>query len=365
MAEFLFLVIFYGVPFMALFMLRRPRWLAAGVALAILVVAGLFAAVQNSSGDSGLAAFFVLAAALVGFLSGLGARLSLFAMGRAGDGKPLPEKLVGLLFFFGIPLVIYVASYVAQEQSRRRYAPPSDACRSRLHEVKLGDSVLHLPLVPSIHLSEGRSIEKSTMLSTPEKAREFCERTAWKAPRLTAVRIFFSPYETPQHLRAQPPCDHPRPQAWWPALCRFKPARRMEIHGIGLFHIGKYDSRTMLSFELDSGEGSGIPAGRTWTNHPDGFARAQRDGTTFLRAATRAGATSPWIGRCVQQKSTISDEIIWRCWAGYRLTPSVGLTYNFEAGIDTFAEDARRIDGQAFAIARSLMRDDGTVPVSR
>jgi len=40
----------------------------------------------------------------------------------------------------------------------------------------------------------------------------------------------------------------------------------------------------------------------------------------------------------------------------------VGLTYNFEAGIDTFAEDTRRIDGQVFAIAKSLMQDEGTVP---
>ena len=62
-------------------------------------------------------------------------------------------------------------------------------------------------------------------------------------------------------------------------------------------------------------------------------------------AKTRPGALSPWVGRCVQQSSTVSDETIWRCWAGYRLSSTVGLTYNFEAGIDTdrrgYAPDRR------------------------
>lgn len=365
MAEFLFLLVFYGVPFVALFLLRRSRWLAIGVGIAIAMTASLWIAVQNSSGDAGMGAFFVFAAALVGFLSGLGARLVLFAIARARDEKAPPEKLVGLLFFFGVPLVIFIASNVQQERSRRRYAPPSDECRTRLHEVKLADSRLYLPLLSEIQPSEGRSIEKTTNLYAQEKAREFCERTEREVPQLTAVRISFSPYEANPYVRYRAPCDRPRPQAWWPALCRFKPGKRMEIHSIGLFHIGKYDSRTMLSFELDSGEGSGIPAGRGWTSHPDGFARAQSDGTTFLRSATRTGAASPWVGRCVQQKSTISDEIVWRCWAGYRLSSTVGLSYNYEAGLDAFAADTRRIDGQVFAIATSLMQDEGTVPARR
>lgn len=362
MAEFLFLLAFYGVLFAALFLLRTARWFGVGILLSLLIMAGLHAALHNASGDAGIAAFLVLAAVGVGFLSGGGARLVLFAMARARDEKAPPDKLVGLLFFLGVPLLIFIASNVHQERSRRRYAPPSDECRTRLHEVKLADSRLYLPLLSEIQPSEGRSIEKTTNLYAQEKAREFCERTEREVPQLTAVRISFSPYEANPYVRYRAPCDRPRPQAWWPALCRFKPGKRMEIHSIGLFHIGKYDSRTMLSFELDSGEGSGIPAGRNWTKHPDGFARSQIDGTTFLRSATRAGATSPWVGRCVQQKSTISDEIVWRCWAGYRLSSKVGLSYNYEAGLDTFAADTRRIDGQVFAIATSLMQDEGTVP---
>ena len=365
MAQFLFLFVFYAVPFAALFMLSRPRWFAGGAVLAMLITAGLYGAMKRSSGDAGIAAFLVLSAVTIGFLSGGGARLVLFALGRSGDRKALPVKLVGFLFFVGVPLLIAISSRVREERFKSRYAPPSESCRARLHEVKLGDSRLYLPLLTGIHLSEGRSIEKSTNFYPPEKAREFCERTARDAPRITAARIFFSSLETHPNLRLRPPCDRPRPQAWWPALCRFEKGNRMDIHTIGLFDTERYDSRTMLSLDLDSGEGSGVPVGRQWTHHPDGFDRAQRDDTTFLRAPTRAGAMSPRVGRCVQQSSTISEEIVWRCWAGYRLSPTVGLAYNFEAGIETFAADMRRIDGQVFAIATSLMRDEGAVPARR
>jgi hypothetical protein len=361
MAEFAFFLLFYSVPFLALFLLPRLSWLVIGAALASLIVGGLFAAMQRSSGDAGIAAYLTFFVVTLGFASGGVGRLALLALGPKGRGRKA-TLLGAALSYVTLPALIVVQSKVRETQHRSRYAPPSDECRSRLHEVKLGESRVYLPLLTGIHLSEGRSIEKSSSFYPPEKAREFCERAARGAPRLTAVRIFFSSLETHPNVRFRPPCDRRRPQAWWPALCRFERGKRMEIHSIGLFDPARYDSRTMLSFELDSGEGSGIPVGSHWTRDPDGFARARSDGTTFLRGTTRPGALSPWVGRCVQQSSTVSEEIIWRCWAGYRLSPTVGLTYNFEAGIDTFAEDTRRIDGQVFAIAKSLMQDEGTVP---
>ena len=362
MAEFLFLLVFYGVPFAALFLLRRPHWLAAGAALATLVLAGLFVAMQNSSGDAGMGAFFVFAAALVGFLSGLGARLVLFAMGRARDERAPPEKLVGLLFFLGVPLVIFIVSNVQQEQSRRRYAPPSDECRQKLHKVRVADATLHLPLLGGITLSESRTYGRLTSLYPQEKAREFCERAERETARYTMVRIDLPMLATSPVPRSRPPCDRPRPKTWWPVLCRYERAERYGLYSIALFDPRRYDAATMLSFVPDGGRGA---PGPQWTRGADGFFRAQSEDSMFLRGSMGPGVRSRWSASCVHQTASGSGELQWRCRAGYYLPGGVGLVYDFASGLDTRAAEARKYDDQAYAVAAGFLQDEGTVPARR
>ena len=362
MAEFLFLLVFYGVPFIALFLLRTARWFGVGILLALLIMAGLYAALHNASGDAGIAAFLVLAAVGMGFLSGGGARLTLFAMARARDEKAPPEKLVGLLFFLGVPLVIFIASNVQQERSRRRYAPPSDECRQRLHKVRVADATLHLPLLGGITLSESRTYGRLTSLYPQEKAREFCERAERKTPRFTMVRIDLPMLETSPVPRSRPPCDRPRPHTWWPVLCRYERAERYGLYSISLFDPRRYDAATMLSFVPDGGRGA---PGPQWTRGVDGFFRAGTEGSMFLRGSMGPGVRSRWSASCVHQMSSGSGEQQWRCRAGYYLPGGVGLVYDFASGLDTFAAEARQYDDQAYAVAAGFLQDDGTVPVRR
>ena len=168
MAEFAFFLLFYSVPFLALFLLPRLRWLAIGAAVASLIVGGLFAAMQRSSGDAGIGAFLMFVVVALGFASGAVGRLALLALGPRGGGRKA-TLLAAALSYVTLPVLIVVESKVREAQHRSRYAPPSDECRSRLHEVKLGESCVDLPLLTGIDLSEGRSIEKSSSSTHPKR----------------------------------------------------------------------------------------------------------------------------------------------------------------------------------------------------
>jgi hypothetical protein len=227
--------------------------------------------------------------------------------------------------------------------------------------------MLHLPLMNGFQIwREERS--GLTMFVTEEKARKFCEETRSVAPRLTAVTIDFWQLETRPVLQERSPCDRPRPQQWWPILCRFQKGKRMDIHRIGIFDPHGFDSKTMLSFELDTadGSGSGTPDDQPWRRHASGL--WQRGGDyrgTFWRGYQPPLATSPWIARCVQQNSSLSSETVWRCNAGYQLKDGMAVASAFEAGLDSFAADAARIDGRVSAIAAGLMQRSGPVPSRR
>jgi len=159
MAEFAFFLLFYSVPFLALFLLPRLSWLITGATVASLIVGGLFAAMQRSSGDAGIGAYLIFFVVTLGFASGGVGRLALLALGPKGRGRKA-TLLGAALSYVTLPALIVVQSKVPETQHRSRYAPPSDECRSRLHEAKLGESRVYLPLLTGIHLSEGRSIEK-------------------------------------------------------------------------------------------------------------------------------------------------------------------------------------------------------------
>src|SRR5215218_3827847 len=144
MAEFAFFLLFYSVPFLALFLLPRLSWLVIGAAVASLVVAGLFAAMQRSSGDAGIAAYLAFVVVALGFASGGVGRLALLALGPRGRGRKA-TLLAAALSYVTLPVLIVVQSKVREEQHRSRYAPPSDECRSRLLAGKLVAYNVFLP----------------------------------------------------------------------------------------------------------------------------------------------------------------------------------------------------------------------------
>lgn len=363
MAEFAFFLLFYSVPFLALFLLPRLRWLAIGAGFALLLVGALLAVLQRSSGDAGIAAFLTFVVVTLGFVSGGVGRLALIALGPRGKGRKT-TLLVAAVAYATLPALIVIRSQVREQQHRRRYAPPTAECRQKLHKVRVADATLYLPLLSGISLSESRTIGRLTTLYPPEKAREFCERAEKETPSFTAVRVDFLELEASPVLRNRPPCDRPRPQAWWPALCRYERGARVEIYSFALFDPARYDSERMLSFTLDSSD-ERAPLGPPWKRGADGFARAESQGAIYLRGSMGPGLRSRWIARCVHQSSSATGEQVWRCRAGYPMEGRVGLTYDFTAGLDTLAADARRIDGQVFAVATSLMQGDGAVPARR
>jgi hypothetical protein len=68
MAEFAFFLLFYSVPFLALFLLPRLSWLVIGAAVASLIVGGLFAVMQRSTGDAGIGAYLMFVIVALGSL---------------------------------------------------------------------------------------------------------------------------------------------------------------------------------------------------------------------------------------------------------------------------------------------------------
>lgn len=348
----LMLAVLYGVTFAAMFALHTWRRLAAGAALAAAAVAIHFALGSSASGDAGVAVFVFGIVAAIGFASGAAARIAALALHRRFESRAAAAA-VGLLFLLGVPLGIHLWGRTEQRESQRRYAPPSLACKMRLHEARLGDRTVRLPLVWGVTLYTGPSPSGSINFYIQEQAREFCESTAQGRPRLTVVRIDLPQLESAAESR-QPVCRAPRDEAWWPALCRHRPPQPVDLYSIALFDPARFDSERFLSFAPEPAGADRLVYDSRWRK--DGpFMRAAAGHETYWRGPPRPGAASPYLARCYEDRNSQGVPNGLRCRAGYRLSPGVALVYDFHVHGSEFVAEALRQDERVLAIARSLL----------
>ena len=356
----LVLLLLYAVAFGALFMLREPAWLAGGGLLAFLAVIGHFALGRNATGDAGMGVFIFGVVAAVGFASGAAARATLLAL-RWGDSRR-HTAAVGLLFLCGVPLTLQLWGYVQQREAQRRYAPPSMACKSRLHQARMGDRTLRLPMLWGMTAHTERDLSGQISFYQQEQAREFCEAAERGEARLTMVRIDFPQlHEQPNPL--QPVCMTRRAEAWWEPLCRYQRPEQFDLYSIALVDTKRFATERFLSISPPAA-GPGTQAFGTGWSRDGPFMRIGSGYRVYFRAPRRPGAASPYLAHCYEDRNDAVRPDGLRCKAAYRLSPEVGVVYDFRIDGEEFAAEALRQDKRVFAIANSLIAD-GKVPAAR
>lgn len=353
------LMLIYAVAFAAMFVLREPKWLGVGVLVAVALLATHFFIGRNAGGDAGIGVFVFGAVAAFGFASGAAARGTLIALRR----RQLPRgALVAVfrLFFAGLPLAIHLWGAAQQRASQRRYAPPSLECKMRLHDARLGDRTVRLPLAWGIQVGDGPTPSKSISFYAQEKAREFCERTARGKPRLTMVRIDLPQMDIKRDSR-QPICRVRRREAWWPLLCHHRPQPQIDLYNIALFDPARFDSETYLSMTVEPPGGDRMQYDSRW-QRDRAFMRIGSGYEMYWRGPPRPGAASPYLARCYEDLNDPVRPDGLRCKAAYRLSPGVALLYDFRVDGSNFVPEALRQDERVSAIAQSLIVGDATVP---
>ncbi|HEY0163740.1 MAG TPA: hypothetical protein VGB39_00020, partial [Sphingomicrobium sp.] len=167
MKEFLLFLPFYTVAFVALFALRRPAWLAGGAVAAVLLIVLLFRLLsQAGGGESALGGYLLIYVVAAGFATGGMARLVVMLLGLRWRDRSMAGP-IGLLFFVAVPLSLFAFGQLREAEHRRRYAPPSEECRGRIHQLRLGDRTVRLPLVPGVTVGEGKSFQPRTSTAIP------------------------------------------------------------------------------------------------------------------------------------------------------------------------------------------------------
>ena len=342
----------YTGAFAALFALRRPLVLVAGAAAAAVVIAILLSIANSMSGDAALGPLLLIFVIAFGCGTGLVARLAVLAAARRSSrALRALERMIGFACYVGAPALVIGWSQLQQQRARARYAPPSLECKMRLHEARLGDRVVRLPLVWGIQVSDGPNPRKFTSFYAQEKAREFCEATERGRPRLTLVRIDLPQLETASETR-QPICKQPRPEAWWATLCRHRAAQHPDLYSIVLVDPARFDSKTYLSFTF---EPAGQPSYDSRWREDGPFMRTGSGYDMYWRGPAPPGAASPYVARCYEDRRNPDRPEGLRCKAGYRLSSGVGLLYDFRIDGEEFVGEALRQDERVSAIARSLL----------
>ena len=357
----LVLLLLYAVAFGAMFMLREPAWLAGGGLLAALAVAGHFALGSDATGDAGIGVFIFGAVAAIGFASGAAARLTLIAL-RRGESRRRTAA-VGLRFLCGVPLAFRLWGFLEQRETQRRYAPPSMACKTHLHEARMGDRTLRLPMLWGMTAHTARDLSGQISFYQQEQAREFCEAAEEGRARLTMVRIDFPQLHVEPHPN-QPLCLSPRPEAWWRELCRYQRPAQFDLYSIALVDLKRFATARFLSITPLPPGPDERSYGAQWAREGP-FMRTGSGYDIYYRGPPRPGAASPYLAHCYEDRNDQVRPDGLRCKAAYRLSREVGLVYDFRIDGEEFAAEALRQDERVFAIARSLVADDGTVPRPR
>lgn len=352
MALFLLFWPLYLVPFLVLFAIPRWRWFVPAAIAAACLTLWQWGDVQHADGPGALFAAAGVFVVAVGFVAGGTARVAVLATERWLTGI-LPNAAFGTLFFIAVPLGVDLWGHAEDAARARRQAPPSLACRSRLFDATMAGAHLRVPLIRGLLLNQGPDFYPAYLFDVPEQARKFCSDAMRSPPALTNLTVnFYSGVQSDPAFRQKPLCDAPRKEAWWPALCRFDRDAPPPVLELSLYDVNRYHAGKMMAWDADRGlfYAKYYP-GLQWV--PEGkFERAERGGEIEFRSAAWRGGASTYYAQCSPQHG---DRL--GCIAGYRLTPALGLVYQFRARKNSFERDALAADDYARKLATSFIAD--------
>ncbi|OJU00912.1 MAG: hypothetical protein BGN87_15755 [Rhizobiales bacterium 65-79] len=114
-----------------------------------------------------------------------------------------------------------------------------------------------------------------------------------------------------------------------------------------LYWIGHYNASRMQGFSAD--QLAKLPGrDQSFVAVGDGISRFNDEHYSYFTRADLPG----YLARCYRTGAKSRPELY--CSAGYRLTPEIGLIYDFRADADDFAERSRAADARARKVVERL-----------
>jgi hypothetical protein len=338
----------YCLGFASLAFLPRWRWLVLAGLAAFFLCSWAFYDLSGADGPGAAIAVFVAAALALGFVAGFAARAVILAAGWSGRMIPQASALLSTLVLVPLPTFGWASWHNAVQ--RARWAPPSAECTSSLHVATLGNMRLALPLAPVISVGQGAEYAPAYRFDVNEQARRFCQKSSGSPPALTnlTLRLEAGP-SGPLNLRTSWFCARRQDYGWWDDVCRGKPGDPASEYPVKmtLYRIDRYNAARMHAFSAD--ELGKPPADKgEFADIGGGVVRYSDEHDSYYKRADVPG----YLARCFQAKSRRPPELY--CDAGYRLTPELGLIYEFRTAPDDFAERSRQVDEKAREIVESL-----------
>lgn len=341
-------LIAYGLGFACLAFLPRWHWLALGTLAASSFCLWLFRDLSQADGPGEVIAVFVAAALALGFASGFIARTII--LGARWSGRIIPRAVTLLATLILIPPLAYGFSSWRTSVQKARWTPPKAECTSSLHAATLGTMRLALPLAPIIAVGEGEEYAPTYQFDINEQARRFCRESAPLPPALTNVNLRLEPDPSNAlHLRSSWFCTQRQDYSWWSEVCRRQRGAPPSEYPVkmSLCWIDHYNAARMHAFSADQLKKPPARDGN-FVDIGDGISRFNDAHNSYFTRADLPG----YLARCYGTRSESRPELY--CSAGYRLTPEIGLIYDFRADADDFAGRSRTADARAREVVESL-----------
>lgn len=346
---YLIFFVSYAVGFLLVAFLWRWYLLLPMGAGLILLLGWALRGVFNEDSPGVIIAAPMVGLALLGVLAGVIASLIILLTRRCSRGWTAPAIVLPTTFV-AVPVVVFGLFSWQQTNMKARREPPSSACLTRLHTVVLGGTPLALPLAPAFTVGQGREYHPSYSLDVNEQARKFCEETAAGPVKITNLTARLTPDHT-RHLavRSSAFCANARPFGWWRDLCRREhdddpPADYPRE--VTFYALGEYEANKMHAFSAD--QFARFKTGNLPVVELAGGVR--RYGEEKYPYFTRSDVPG-YFARCYRTTQPNADLA---CVAGYRLTPRIGIIYDFTAMAADFPERSAIVDRRAREVFASL-----------
>lgn len=338
----------YAMGFLLVAFFWRRYLLPIGAGFLLLLWWGI-RSVFNGDSPGVIIAVPMVGLAFLGVFAGFLAALIVLLTRKYARRWALPVIILPATFIT-VPVLVFGLFFWQQTNLKARRAPPSASCLAHPHPVVLGGTPLALPLAPAFSVGQGREYDPSYPLDVNEKAREFCAKASAGPVKITNLTARLTPdYTRYLAVRRSAFCASAKPYGWWHDLCRREHDDNPPSdypREVSFYALGKYNARRMHDFSADELERLKVDD-RTAKELGRGV---RRYGDGYYMYFTRRDVPG-YLARCY---ATGPDKADLACVAGYRLTPRIGIIYEFVTPADTFAAKSVAFDQRARQVFESL-----------
>ncbi len=341
-AIYVIFFICYAIGFLLLAFVRRLQVLLPVGAGALLLLAWALSDVTGEDSPGVFIAAPMVLLVILGLGAGFIATLLVLWGRRYSQSWKVPAIVLPATFI-AVPALAFALTSWQRAGAKARFAPPSPACLARPHPVILGDTPLAVPLAPGLSVGTGRDFFPNYLFEINEKARQFCAETAAGRVTITNLTVRLVPARSP----TDPFCASSRPYGWWHDLCRrnYDDPPSDYPSKVTFYVLGEYDARRLHAFSADE-LAEFQPRGMAAVDLGDGVRRYGAERPYFTRADVPG-----YLARCHR---TTQPHAALACVVGYRLTPRIGVIYDFTTRAADFPERSATVDRRAQEMLESL-----------